>query len=60
MLKKTADLVVGGTPYPNEMVRFHKALPNVKSAYVTLQDFTQELQKKLHRYICHICDIMQL
>ena len=27
------------------MVRFHKALPNVKRAYVTLQDFTPDLQK---------------
>ena len=26
--------------YPCEMGRFQKALPNVKSAYVTLQDFT--------------------
>ena len=29
----------------NEMGRFHKTLPNVKSAYVTLQDFTPDLQK---------------
>ena len=27
------------------MGRFHKALPNVKSPYVTLQNFTPELQK---------------
>ena len=27
------------------MVRFHKALPNVKSAYVTRQTFTPDLQK---------------
>ena len=27
------------------MGRFHKALPNVKSAYVILQDFTPDLQK---------------
>ena len=27
------------------MGRFHKALPNVKSAYVTLQNFTPDLQK---------------
>ena len=27
------------------MDRFHKALPNVKSAYVTLQNFTPDLQK---------------
>ena len=27
------------------MGRFHKALPNVKSTYVTLQDFTPDLQK---------------
>ena len=37
-----------------------KALHNVKSAYVTLQNFTPDLQKNLHRYICHNCDIMQL
>ena len=27
------------------MGRFHKALPNVKNAYVTLKDFTQDIQK---------------
>ena len=42
------------------MGRFHKALPNIKSAYVTLQNFTPDFKKKLHRYICRICDIMQL
>ena len=30
---------------PNEMVHFHKALPNVKSAYVTVRKFTPDLQK---------------
>ena len=29
---------------PNKMDRFHKALPNVKSAYVTLQNFTPDLK----------------
>ena len=31
--------------YPNEKGCFHKALPNVRSTYVTLQDFTPDLQK---------------
>ena len=30
---------------PNKMDRFHKALPNVKRSYVTLQNFTPDLQK---------------
>ena len=30
--------------YPNETGCFHKPLPNVRSAYVTLQDFTPDLQ----------------
>ena len=37
--------VAKGKITPNEMDRFHNALPNVKSAYVTLQMFTQDLQK---------------
>ena len=34
-----------GKNYPNKTGCFHKALPNVRSAYVTLQDFTPDLQK---------------
>ena len=30
--------------FPNEIGRFHKALPNAKSADVTLKEFTPELQ----------------
>ena len=33
--------VCGG---PNEMGHFHKALPNVKSAYATLQNFPPDLK----------------
>ena len=38
---------------------FLEALPNIKSMYVALKDFTPA-SKNLHRYICRICDIMQL
>ena len=34
-----------GKNYPNETGCFHKALPSVRSAYVTLQDFTPDLQQ---------------
>jgi len=34
-----------GKNYPNKTGCFHKALPNVRSAYVTLQDFTPDLKK---------------
>ena len=30
------NVQVSGENYPNEMGRFHKALPNVKNTYVTL------------------------
>ena len=46
---------MSGVKLPQQTGCFHKALPNVRSAYVTLQDI-----KKLHRYVCHICDISQL
>ena len=42
------------------MGRFHEALPNVKSAICYSPRFYPKPQKNLHRYICHICDIMQL
>ena len=50
-----------GKKYPNELVHFHKALPNVKSAYVTLQDFTPNHQT-IYTDISAISvrDIMQL
>ena len=31
--------------YPNEMGRFHISLPSIRSAYVTLKDFTPDLQR---------------
>ena len=50
------NVQVSGKITPNEMDRFHKALPNVKNSL----KFYPRPPKKLHRYICHICDIMQL
>ena len=50
------NVQVSGKITPNEMDHFHKALPNVKPSL----KFYPRPPKKLHRYICHICDISQL
>ena len=50
------NVQVSGKITPNEMDHFHKALPNVKNSL----KFYPRPPKNLHRYICHICDIMQL
>ena len=58
----TPDLVFGLNVQVSgvKMGCFHKVLPNVKSVYVTHLKFYPRPQKILHRYICHICDIMKL
>ena len=45
---------MSGVKLPNETGCFHKVIPNVRSAYVTLQDFTPDFQKITQIYLPYL------